>query len=52
MIKFNQKAWLKPYIDMSTKYQQARNERGERGGFPCLFLKFREKCPDLGKKLP
>ena len=37
MIKFNQKAWLKPYIDMSTKYQQARNERGERGGFPCLF---------------
>ena len=29
---------------------QARNQRGEGGGLTCPFLKFKEKCPDFGKK--
>ena len=31
---------------------QAQNQRGEGGGFSCLFSKFKEKCPDFGKKMP
>ena len=26
VIQFNQKAWLKPYIDNNTDWKQARNE--------------------------
>ena len=30
-----------------------RATRGRRGGgFPCPFLKFKEKCPNFGKKCP
>ena len=28
------------------------NRGGRGGGLPCPFLKFKEKCPDFGKKCP
>ena len=33
---------------------QARNQTREAGGgsLPCPFSKFKEKCPDFGKKCP
>ena len=33
VIKFNQKAWLKPYIDMNTKLRQKANNNFEKDLF-------------------
>ena len=36
MIKFNQKAWLKPYIDMNTKLKQKAKSNFEEKSFKLM----------------
>ena len=36
MIKFNQKAWLKPYIDMNTILRQKAKNNVEKGSFKLM----------------
>ena len=36
VIKFNQKAWLKPYIDMNTKLRQKAKDNFERDFFKLM----------------
>ena len=36
MIKFNQKAWLKPYIDMNTKLKQKAKNNFEEKSFKLM----------------
>ena len=37
MIKFNQKAWLKPYIDMKTKLRQKAKNNFEKDFFKLII---------------
>ena len=50
VIKFNQKAWLKPYIDMNTKIRQKAKNYFEKGFFKlmnnAIFWKNYEKCEE------
>ena len=43
VIKFNQNAWLKPYIDINTKLRQKANNDFERGFFKLMNNAFLEK---------
>ena len=36
MIKFNEKVWLKPYIDMNTKLRQKANNNFEKDFFKLM----------------
>ena len=36
VIKFNQKAWLKPYIDITTKLRQKAKNNFEKGVFKLM----------------
>ena len=42
-------AWLPKNFD---SIAGAWLKGGQGGGLPCSFSKFKEKCPDFGKKCP
>ena len=37
MVKFNQKSWLKPYIDMNTKLKQKTKSNFEEKSFKLMY---------------
>ena len=43
VIKFNQKAWLKPYIDMNAKLRQKTKDNFEKDLFKLIIMQFLEK---------
>ena len=53
MIKFYQKAWLKPYIDMNTKLKQKAKNNFEKDFFKLMgnavFWGNYEKCEKTSK---
>ena len=43
IIEFNQKEWLKPYIDMNTELRKLANDDFEKDLFKLLIMQYLEK---------
>ena len=50
VIKFKQKAWLKPYIDMNTKLRQKAKNSFEEDFFKLIIMQFLEKTMENFRK--
>ena len=50
VIKFNQKTWLKPYIDMNTKLRQNTKNNIEKDSFKLIYYAVFRKTVEFLRK--